>query len=74
MRRMVNSVEGLTIVRSRLMTRAELLAEGWEDENAVVLELSDGSLLYPSRDDEGNAPGVFFWLADNKQHNYILKG
>jgi len=74
MRRMVNSVEGLTIVKSRPMTREELLTEGWEDEKAVVLELSDGSLLYPSRDEEANGPGVFFWLADNKKHNYILKG
>lgn len=54
---------GLSIKDVRPMTAAEKAGEGWEAEwldAAVVLELSDGSLIYPSRDPEGNGPGSLF--------------
>ena len=43
------------------MTPAELEANYWyPDSNAVVIELTDGCLLYPTRDEEGNGPGALF--------------
>ena len=58
---------GLFIQEVRAMTDAEKEWEGWDDDNRgcrTVLVLSDGSTIYPSRDDEGNGPGTMFG-----QHN-----
>jgi hypothetical protein len=54
------------IVGTRYMTRAEADAIGWHSR-AVVLMLDDGTLLYPSTDDEGNGPGALF--TTHKEHN-----
>jgi len=37
-------------------------SEGWDDFGSAtsVIELEDGTLIYPSRDDEGNGPGTLF--------------
>ena len=48
-----------TIVAVRPMTKAEQNAEGWR-RPATVLVLDDGTLLYPSRDGEGNDAGALF--------------
>jgi len=45
------------------MTEEELAAEDWmalAGYVPVVLELDDGSLLYPSSDPKGNRPGALF--------------
>ena len=59
-----NWPRGRTITGIRLMTRAELEAEGWTTDRygdrAVAVVLDDGSLLYPSCDPEGNGPGSLF--------------
>jgi hypothetical protein len=54
---------GATVTEVRPMTEAELDREGWEldrhgERTAVVF--SDGTVLYASRDDEGNGPGAIF--------------
>jgi hypothetical protein len=57
------SIIGLRIIGSRHMTQAEMTKEGWYggmEGPAVVLVLENGMLIYPSRDDEGNGPGVLF--------------
>jgi hypothetical protein len=41
------------------MTKVEQNAEGWR-RPATVLVLDDGTLLYPSRDGEGNDAGALF--------------
>jgi hypothetical protein len=54
---------GLKIVKIRQMTAEEIEREGWEDcayEPITVIELEDGTLLYASRDAEGNGPGELF--------------
>lgn len=53
---------GLKIVSVRNISKKELDQEGWEDHHGTcaVLVLEDGSVLYPSRDDEGNGPGTLF--------------
>ncbi len=50
---------GQTIKAIRPQTDAERDDEYWEDP-AVVIELDNGVLIYPSRDSEGNGPGTLF--------------
>lgn len=55
-------IEGKTIVAVRSMTKQEIESEYWQHSkhNAIVIELSDGSIIYPSCDEEGNGPGALF--------------
>ena len=59
---MSNFLVGLRIVGVRAMTDQEREDEGWEGSphHATVLVLSDGTILYPSCDEEGNGPGALF--------------
>ena len=50
---------GRKIVAARHMTPAEAKAQAWY-QAAPVLELDDGTILFPSRDDEGNGAGALF--------------
>ena len=55
---------GKRIVEVRAMTSEELEAEGWGDwqqfGSVPMFVLDDGTLIYPSRDAEGNGPGELF--------------
>jgi len=53
------SIAGRKIVSIRDMNDIEMAREGW-DSKATVLELDDGTLLYPSCDEEGNGAGALF--------------
>jgi len=62
---------GLTIKAVRRMTDAERQAEGWDGywhATPMVIELSDGSLLYASSDEEGNAAGAIFGRSATGDH------
>jgi hypothetical protein len=62
---------GLTIKVVRRMTDGEREAEGWEGtwhSVPMVIELSDGSLLYASSDEEGNAAGSIFGRSVTGEH------
>jgi len=50
------------IVELRYMTDMEMDAEAWDPNfrRPKVLVLDDGTVIYPSQDDEGNGPGVLF--------------
>jgi len=50
---------GRKIVGARYMTPEEAENMGW-NKRPVVFQLSDGSLMYPSMDDEGNDGGALF--------------
>ena len=52
-------LEGRRIVKVRYMTAAEAESLGW-GVRAVVMQLDDGNLIYPSADDEGNDAGALF--------------
>lgn len=52
-------LKGRKIVAVRYLTNAEMDELGWDDR-PVVLELDNGLLVYPSRDDEGNGAGALF--------------
>jgi len=53
---------GKKIVKIRPITDAERKSEGWDNSHSAtsVIELEGGTLLYPSRDDEGNGAGTLF--------------
>lgn len=53
---------GKKVIDIRPMNIQELENEGWDNgyEQAFALVFEDGTVLYPSRDYEGNGAGVFF--------------
>ena len=59
-----DSVVGAKIVKIRPMTGKEMSSEMWDEDNfgsnppAIVLD--NGTVIYPSRDDEGNGGGALF--------------
>lgn len=50
---------GRKIKAVRWMSKEEAEDIGWHDR-PIVIHLDDGSLLFPSSDDEGNNGGVLF--------------
>jgi len=60
---MSDPIIGQKVAAIRNMTKEELTEEGWEFSNPLsttVIVLSNGTLLYPSADEEGNGPGTLF--------------
>ena len=55
---------GKKIIRVRWLHKPEYEAMGWF-RSAIVLQLDDGTLLFPSRDDEGNGAGALFGQGPN---------
>lgn len=47
------------IVAVRYLTKAEMDSLGW-NSRALVIQLEDGTMVFPSRDDEGNDAGALF--------------
>lgn len=61
-------INGLQVVGVRGMTDEELDREGWQHyrgQSPTVLELESGTILYPSADPEGNAPGAMFGIDED---------
>lgn len=52
-------LKGRTILEVRYMTDREQDNMNWNSK-AIVMHLDNGSLLLPSRDDEGNDAGALF--------------
>jgi hypothetical protein len=50
---------GRKITGVRWLSTKEIEALGWH-HSAVVLQLDDGTILWPSRDDEGDGAGALF--------------
>jgi hypothetical protein len=50
---------GRKIIAVRYMTAKEMEGLGWS-RSALVLQLDNGTIIYPSQDDEGNGPGSLF--------------
>lgn len=58
-KRATNIYVGRKIVKARYMTHDEAEEFGW-GSRPIVLELDNGSIIFPSQDDEGNGPGALF--------------
>lgn len=57
------SLVGKTVKKVRLLTETELELFGWDDgygECAFLVEFSDGTVIVPSQDPEGNGAGFLF--------------
>ena len=50
---------GKKVVEARYLTKEEMVGLGW-NESVLVLIFEDGTMVYPSQDDEGNGGGAFF--------------
>lgn len=62
----VHALIGHTINAVRYMTHAEAEQMGWSSR-PLVIQLSNGNLLIPSSDDEGNDGGALF---DNEERTF----
>jgi len=56
-----------TIKSIRPMTKKEMNAESWRT-GTTVIEMDDGTLIYASRDEEGNDSGCLFGVAPDGEH------
>ena len=59
------NIEGRKIVSVRPLTKEEYGLEEWY-ETAICLVLDDGTIIYPSSDEEGNNPGALFGVKDDE--------
>jgi hypothetical protein len=59
-----------TIVEVRYLTDEEQDALGWYSKS-VILKLDDGTLIYPSKDDEGNDAGALFYQKEESD-DYVI--
>jgi uncharacterized protein YaeQ len=59
------------IVSVRYMDDEEMDSVGFHSHRPLVLQLDDNTLIYPSRDDEGNDGGAIHYQKENDE-NYIL--
>lgn len=61
-----DNLVGKKIVDARYMTDEERENSGW-GYRALVIVFDDGSLIYPSADDEGNDTGALFGQTKNNK-------
>jgi hypothetical protein len=59
------------IVKVRYMDDEEMEQVGFTFHRPLILQLDDGTLVYPSKDDEGNDGGAIHYQKENDD-NYIL--
>jgi hypothetical protein len=58
------------IVSVRYLSTQEQEMLGW-NSRCILMQLDDGTLIYPSRDDEGNDAGALFY-ENYKNEDYVL--
>ena len=58
----VRTIDSSATVKKSCCAKKVIEKEGWEysPHNSICLVLDDGSIIYPSQDEEGNGPGCFF--------------
>lgn len=59
---------GKKIAKVRYMSEEEMESLGWYSR-CVVIQLDDGNLIFPSKDDEGNDAGSIFTM---NEENSVL--
>lgn len=55
---------GRKIIKAGYLLKEETDALGW-DHSSLAIKLDDGTILWPSRDDEGNDAGALFTTSDD---------
>lgn len=71
----MNDLIGKKIVALRQLTKSEMDDEGWDEQYAaevVALVLDNGTLIYASRDEEGNRPGELFTREKDGKINMLF--
>ena len=63
-------LEGRKIVKVRKLTAAEKKRESWYGDG-VAIDLDDGTVIYPSSDEEGNGPRSLVQFQRRKNIPYI---
>ena len=58
------------IINVRYLSDQEMEAFGWYNK-CVVIELNDGTIIFPAMDDEGNGAGALHYL-DKKNNIDVL--
>lgn len=61
---------GKVVSEVRKLTKVEIDSEEWE-EGTTAIEFTDGTIVYPSRDDEGNGAGTMF-MKDKKGKSFYV--
>ena len=64
-------LKGKTIKRVDYLTDDEVKEMYWHSK-APVIEFTDGSCLYPMRDDEGNDAGSLSYISEDGSNNQII--
>lgn len=59
---------GRTITSVQYMSLTEMESIGW-NRSPLVIELDDGTLMFPSMDDEGNGAGALFFQSGKLTKN-----
>jgi len=58
---------GKKIKLVRYASEKELKTMMWDGEDLIVIVMEDGTLFYPSRDHEGNGPGVLMLQTQSEE-------
>lgn len=66
LKKVTADLEGKRVRRLRPLTRDEMQEQGWQGGDVTAIEFSDGTLVFASRDHEGNAPGALFGIVDGE--------
>lgn len=61
---------GKKIVRVQYLTDEDLEVLGWSS-SAIAITLDDGTVLYPSMDDEGNDAGALHYQKEG-DNNWVI--
>ena len=66
-------MDEVRVVSIRKMTKEEMKRECWEGfRPGTAIELSDGTVLYPARDEEGNGPGALMGYDKNTGRQFSI--
>lgn len=66
--------EGQVLKEVRAATQVELDGVGWDEfDSLTVLVFESGLKIYPSRDPEGNGPGMMFGELPNGHQFYVTE-
>ena len=63
---------GAKIKKVRYMNKTELRNEGWDNDDIIAIELDNKTVIYASRDYEGNGGGAIFGYEKDTNRAFTL--